>query len=122
MNNVHKGIAIPYIIALVIGLLVLAFIFYWIYRTTNPSYLSLQECKSRYITWCTSCAQMKWPGFHCMPLGVLECKEILRNAGFKVPEGTSCSPKQYIEVADCTYEDVKKDCAALGVCLNNPAC
>ena len=109
MTNVNKGMAIPYIVALVIGLIVIVFVVYWVYKTTTSSTLDLQKCKSRYITWCSNCAQMNWPNWHCMPAGVEECRQILQNAGLKVPSG-DCDGH-----ARCDNEDVKKDCAALGV-------
>ncbi|MEM5790456.1 MAG: hypothetical protein QXP77_00130 [Candidatus Aenigmatarchaeota archaeon] len=120
--NVHKGVAIPYIVALVIGLIVIVFIVYLVYKTSTSSSLNLQECKSRYTTWCTNCAQMNWPPFHCMPMGVWECRQILQSAGFIVPSGTCQHTEGGVGVAICNYTDVKKDCAGLGVCLNNNQC
>ncbi len=122
MTNVSKGVAIPYIVALVIGLIIIVFIVYWVYKTTTSSTLDLQKCKSRYITWCTNCAQMNWQYWHCMPQGVWECKEILRSAGLIVPSGGCTHFDPNVGVAVCNSPDVKKDCAALGVCLNNDEC
>ena len=57
----NKAVAIPYIIALVIGIIVLAFIAYWVYKSISSPILSLEECKSRLINWCTQCEAAGWP-------------------------------------------------------------
>ena len=123
MKRAPKAVAIPYIVALVIGLIVIAFVVYWVYRTASTPTLSLQQCKSRYITWCSNCAQINWPDWYCMPPGVWECKDILRNAGLTVPQGDcSHTPEGPSIYPRCNETEVKRDCAALGVCLNNPEC
>ena len=128
MKSAHEkaAIAIPYIIALVIGLIILAFIVYWVFKMTSSPTLSLQECKSRYTSWCSNCAQMDWPHWHCMPKGVWLCRETLQQAGFSVPGGDcghfTLEDGSLPRVPRCDSEDVQKDCAALGVCLNNPQC
>ena len=115
----EKGVAIPYIVALVIGMVVVVFIVYWVYKTSSSQTLSIQECKSAYITWCTNCAQMNWPGWHCMPPKVVECKDVLRSIGLKV----NTQPIAPCTTAPpCNATDVLKDCAALGICLNNKEC
>jgi len=62
---------------------------------------------------------MNWHGWHCMPAKVIECKDVLRSIGLKV---------NILPIAPCTTAppcnatDVLKDCAALGICLNNKEC
>jgi len=50
-----KGIAIPYIIALVIGIIVLVFVVYWVYRLFSAPQISYEDCRSRAVQWCQSC-------------------------------------------------------------------
>ncbi|RLI97607.1 MAG: hypothetical protein DRP00_03795 [Candidatus Aenigmatarchaeota archaeon] len=72
----NKAVAIPYIIALVIGIIVLAFIAYWVYKSISSPILSLEECKSRVINWCTQCAAAGWPDEQArmkMPDELREC-------------------------------------------------
>jgi hypothetical protein len=52
----RKGVAIPYIIALILGIIVVVFIAYWFYRMfINPS-LGCEDLKARMVQWCGSCA------------------------------------------------------------------
>jgi len=118
MSFAHKAIAVPYIIALVIGLIILAILVYWVFRTATSPTISVEQCKSRYITWCSNCAQMGWPAWHCMPDAVKECEETLKKIGLHATDpGCSGQPDD-----GCNNTNVKEDCAALGVCLNNPEC
>jgi len=55
-----KGIAIPYIIALVIGIIVLVFIVYWVYRIFSGPQITLEDCRSRLIQWCNQCKVNNW--------------------------------------------------------------
>ncbi len=57
-----KGIAIPYIIALVIGIIVLVFIVYWVYRLFTAPQIAYEDCRSRMIQWCTICRSLGWTG------------------------------------------------------------
>ena len=51
-----KGVAIPYIVALIIGLIIIVFIVYWVYRSFTGKGVTCSECKSMFIEWCTRCA------------------------------------------------------------------
>ena len=55
-----KGVAIPYIIALVIGIIVLVFVVYWIYRLFSAPQISVEECKARMLQWCSMCKGLDW--------------------------------------------------------------
>jgi len=50
-----KGVAIPYIIALVIGIIVLVFVVYWVYRLFTAPQISYEDCRTRAIQWCQAC-------------------------------------------------------------------
>ncbi len=67
-----KGVAIPYIIALVIGLIVLVLVAYWIYRMFSTGAMSAEECKSKFIDWCTSCMNRRWKG-GSLPQAISDC-------------------------------------------------
>ena len=58
----EKGVAIPYIVALVIGMVVVVFIVYWVYKSFSSTVISAQECKAKFIDWCTLCLNNKWAG------------------------------------------------------------
>ncbi|MEM5854591.1 MAG: hypothetical protein QW228_09565 [Candidatus Aenigmatarchaeota archaeon] len=47
--------AIPYIIALVIGIIVLVFIIYWVYRLFTAPQISYEDCRTRAVQWCQAC-------------------------------------------------------------------
>ncbi len=50
-----KAIAIPYIIALILGILVVALVGYWLYRVYWGAPIGEQQCRSTMISWCNSC-------------------------------------------------------------------
>ena len=58
----EKGVAIPYIIALVIGMIVVVFVVYWVYKSFSSGVMSAQECKAKFIEWCTLCLNNNWTG------------------------------------------------------------
>jgi hypothetical protein len=51
----RKAVAIPYIIALILGIVVVALVGYWLYRTYWGAPLGEQQCRARMISWCNSC-------------------------------------------------------------------
>jgi hypothetical protein len=50
-----KGIATETIIKIMLGLIVVAIILYLIYKFVLKSPIAPEECKSRLVSWCTSC-------------------------------------------------------------------
>jgi hypothetical protein len=51
-----KGIAIPYLIALILGIIILAIATYLIYKTIKNGGLDCQDCRSKFVAWCSSCS------------------------------------------------------------------
>ncbi len=55
-----KAVAIPYIIALVIGIIVVALLVYLVYKAvTNPA-ISVAECRAKVTDWCNTCKISNW--------------------------------------------------------------
>jgi len=51
-----KGdIAVPYVVAIILGIIVLVIIVYIIYRYVLHSPLSCHECTAKLTTWCSKC-------------------------------------------------------------------
>ena len=73
----NKAVAIPYIIALVIGIIVLALLVYVFIKTSSSPALSFQECRSRWVEWCTLCKNTNWDEHFATPDYVKECNEIV---------------------------------------------
>ncbi|MEM3714534.1 MAG: hypothetical protein QXP77_00070 [Candidatus Aenigmatarchaeota archaeon] len=99
-----KGIAIPYIIALVIGIIVLVFIVYWLYRLFGPGPITAEQCRSLMIQWCNACKNLGWSGGNAAPECVSGYPEIVGG---------------YISnLANCDYtanQDVDDACRAVGI-------
>ena len=98
-----KGVAIPYIIALVIGIIVLVFIVYWVYRLFTAPQISYEDCRARLIQWCNMCAGLGWTDGTSLKTFVDDqCYTILN---------------QRIGVTDhdCAAADAKTDCKKVGV-------
>lgn len=55
-----KGVAVPYIIAIVLGIAVLALLGYWFYITSGS--LTKEQCRTDYIGWCTHWKNDGWTG------------------------------------------------------------
>jgi hypothetical protein len=51
-----KGIAIPYLIALILGVIILAIAVYLIYKSIKNGGLDCQDCRSKFVAWCSGCS------------------------------------------------------------------
>jgi len=51
----RKGIAVPTILKLVIGVIVIVIVVFLIYRYVLKSPIGEQECRARMTAWCASC-------------------------------------------------------------------
>jgi len=59
----NKGIAIHYILMLLVGILVVGIIVYFVYRYFTASKpISEAECRARIISYCTGCYNSQAPG------------------------------------------------------------
>ncbi|MEM5790457.1 MAG: hypothetical protein QXP77_00135 [Candidatus Aenigmatarchaeota archaeon] len=100
----EKGVAIPYIVALVIGLIVIVFIVYWVYRSFGGQGVSCSDCKSQFIDWCTRCAMVN-KGSNTWTI----------NAGGGAPlcaRGGNCS---FCTTAPYNCNSCQNDCKSVGV-------
>jgi len=57
----EKGVAVNYLILMVVGLLILVIAAYLIFRTSPAKKLSIEECRTRLIGICTTCKTRGWP-------------------------------------------------------------
>ena len=55
-----KGLAVPYIIAIILGIIILAICVYLIYKAISGDKIDCQECKARLTTWCSICYLSGW--------------------------------------------------------------
>ena len=83
----EKGVAIPYIVALVIGMVVVVFIVYWVYKSFSSTVMSAQECKAKFIDWCTLCSNNNWAG-GSLPSEIRNC--LNTTYGINLPTTTNC--------------------------------
>ncbi len=100
------AIAVPYIIALVIGLIILAVMVYLFLRASGSGKLSTEECRSRFIEWCGMCSNLRWSPSLSLPQNLVDdCRDVLyRHLSFNISE-----------YGNCGEEDAKKDCCTVGV-------
>ena len=57
----EKGVAVNYLILMILGLLILVIVAYLIFRTSPAKKLSIEECRTRLIGICTTCKTRGWP-------------------------------------------------------------
>ena len=100
-----KAVAIPYIIAIVIGIIVLVLLVYWIYKIVTTPVLGCQDCKSMFIDWCAGCANLNagsptWPTDFSKSTSLINC---LNNCPGLGTSGGSCSTN----LANCKAVGVK---------------
>jgi hypothetical protein len=100
MNN--KAIAINTILLLVVGLIVVGVIVYLVYTFTSGPTLSVQDCKTKIIQYCTLCANVGWTG--------IDTPQTLIDCGNKYPELSV-----WRDNTDCATGGTKADCEAVGV-------
>lgn len=50
-----KGVAVPYIIAIILGVIVLAVAVYLIYKVITGETLDCEECRAKFTGWCSTC-------------------------------------------------------------------
>jgi len=92
----NKGIAIQTILLLLVGVIVAAILIYLIYSYATTPTLSITECQSRIISWCTQCktraAGGNWPtNMYITSALYTECSTVMSNAGYpSFTMSTSC--------------------------------
>jgi len=105
-----KGIAVPYLIAIILGIIILAIATYIVYRSMQDGGLDCQQCKAEFVAWCSSCylANMDkatWTGGTKLGETLYEC---VKKCGF-------WSPPENVDDQDC--QGAKEPCEAMGVPL-----
>ncbi len=50
-----KGVAVPYVIAILLGVIVLAVAIYIIYKVVTEGALECEECRAKFTGWCSTC-------------------------------------------------------------------
>jgi len=73
-----KGVAIPYVVALLLGIIVLGIFVYMIYlHIVKNEPLDCSACAARFTTWCSKCFLLSesgsWSGGPEMDDGLKEC-------------------------------------------------
>ncbi len=70
-----KGIAVPYVIALILGIIILAIAAYLIYKAIMGDQLNCQECKATFTTWCSTCylSNPQWSGNYQLGKDLATC-------------------------------------------------
>ena len=94
----RKGsIAIEHLVALFLGILVLAIIVYVIYKYVMGSSLSCEACRAEFTSWCSKCyltnhLETPWgdPG---TPMST-ELDECITKCSLSDPPGTNCKGAQ----------------------------
>lgn len=90
-----KGVAVPYIVALLLGILVLSIIVYIVYKFVVKSPLSCQECLAEFTVWCSKCYLVNYPH-----------TDDWLNPG----TGMSDELKECVKPERCGLSDPKDDC------------
>ncbi|MEM5790455.1 MAG: hypothetical protein QXP77_00125 [Candidatus Aenigmatarchaeota archaeon] len=114
----EKGVAIPYIVALVIGLIVIVIIVYLVYRFViggGGGSASVETCRARFMDWCTMCRNIGWSDGNKLTLPqnlIDECKDVIaKHLGFYIDVCTSADwCNKY-----CDNRKTKLDCCTVGV-------
>jgi len=98
----NKAIAINTILLLVVGMIVVGVIIYLVFTFTTGPTLSVQDCKTKMIQYCTLCANIGW-------------------TGISTPSELNTDCASYPELSvwndntDCATGGTKTDCEAIGV-------
>ena len=95
-----KAIAIPYIIAIFLGIIVLALIVYLIYRTVSTPQIDCNACKAQFTSWCRLCWSTCFSG-NRIDDKLCDC---LNKCGISCSTGDSCEA-----------DSMKNGCKAVGV-------
>jgi hypothetical protein len=98
-----RGLAVPYIIALILGLIILAVAAYLIYKAVTGGELDCQECKAKFTTWCSMCYLANWEKDYELGEELSKC---VSECGFW--PGAS-------EDMDCTHSNADESCKGTGV-------
>jgi len=104
-----KGIAIPYIIALILGIIILGIIIYMVYKAWQGGSWDCVECKAKFTTWCSECYMTNmgkgaWTGGNKLGEDRYNCVKAC---------GYWSSPPETVDNQDCT--GAENPCQSIGV-------
>lgn len=117
-----RGIAVPYVVAIIFAAIIIGIVAYWIFRTAGPvgGALSAEECRTMFLKSCS-----EWRNMGCpkrMTVFVVNCdekvKERLRSAGC-----SECTA--HFQQVECGVEDgawwryIAPGCEAHGIVLRS---
>lgn len=114
----NKGIATRTILLLAAGIIAVGVIIYLVYMVSTGPTLSIQECKTKIIQYCTLCANIGWRG-----PGVFQIitPQELVDCGIKYPELSAWSDNHDNapgSPGNCDIGpnsgDTERECEALG--------
>ena len=97
-----KGLAIPYIIALILGIIILAVAAYLIYKAVTGNQINCQECRAKFTTWCSVCYLGNWDKDYTLGDELSKCVD---KCGYWT--GATADSK-------CD-SDAKSSCASIGI-------
>ena len=96
-----KGVAIPYIVGLLIAMIVLAVAAFLIYLyVIQKKPLSCQECGAKFAAWCSECYLKGWEGTNTIV--DTELGDCVEECGYYTPSNNNCA-------------DAKDACKGVGV-------
>jgi len=97
----RKGVAIPYIIGLLIAIIVLAVAVFLIYLyVIQKKPLSCSECGAKFAAWCSKCYLKSWEGTNTI-MGT-ELEQCVKDCGYYSPSNDDCKAAE-------------EDCKGVGV-------
>jgi uncharacterized membrane protein YqiK len=79
-----KAVAIPYIIALVIGIIVVVLLIFLVYKAVTNQSISVAECRAKVTDWCNTCRLSGWST-------AIPITDEIKNCGNLILSGTSWS-------------------------------
>jgi len=86
----RKGVAIPYMVGLLIAIIVLAVATYLIFLyVIQKKPFSCAECGAKFSAWCSNCFLKGWEGSNTIVGTDLE--ECVKDCGYYTPSNNDCS-------------------------------
>ena len=109
-----KAVAIPYLVAIVIGLIILVIMSYLLYKVYVTKKLPAEACRSEFMKWCSMCSNTGWKSSLTISQQLVDnCKDVLlEQMGFDISDYSTPDP---VGNTGCAHSDAKRDCCTVGV-------